>query len=151
MAGLWLLVVKLGSKILPILIKSLKLGKVGLAGATLAGYTYLFTWKFALLIMIAIGWHESGHVWAMKKLGIKTRGFYFVPFVGGAAVADESFKTYRQQVLVAIMGPIWGLLLAWACGVVYWYTNSPMWAAAAGWMAMIFFVENWKSLGHTPT
>ena len=91
-AGLLTLAGKIFAKVLPVLVKSLKLlkfGKMGLAAASFAGYAILFSWKFALLLMIAVGWHESGHVWAMKKMGIKTKGFYFIPFVGGAAVANE--------------------------------------------------------------
>jgi Zn-dependent protease len=87
--------------------------------------------------MIAIGFHESGHVWAMKKMGIKTKGFYFLPFIGGAAIAEENYKTYGQNSFIAIMGPVWGALMAWGAGIAYWETGNPMWAAAAGWMATL--------------
>src|SRR5574337_174660 len=114
-AGIFALFAKLGSKLISVLgklFKSIKLIKVGLAAASLAGYAALFSWKFGLLLMIAIGWHESGHVWAMKKMGIKTKGFYFLPFIGGAA-------------------------MAWASAGLYWLTGNPMWAAAGAWMATL--------------
>ena len=132
--------VALGGKCLTILAKFTKLfkvGKVGLAAATLAGYSAMYTWKLAILIMVAIGWHESGHVWAMKKMKIPTRGFYFLPFLGGAAIQEEQHKTYGQNVYVAIMGPIWGACLAWLCGILYFTTGIPLLAAAAGWMATL--------------
>jgi Zn-dependent protease len=138
--SLWALFAKIGGKIAPVLLKSakaFKFLKFGLAIASFAGYAYLFTWKFALLIMVALAWHESGHVWAMKRMGIKTKGFYFIPFIGGAAVATENFKTYGQNSYIAIMGPIWGLVLAAASFVAYLITGYPMLAAAASWMAMI--------------
>ena len=65
--GIWGLVVKVGSKFgatIVKLAKGLKIGKVGLAGASLASYSYMFTWEFAVLIMISLFVHESGHVWA---------------------------------------------------------------------------------------
>ena len=139
-AGLWALFAKLGSKLIGIvtkLVKGLKVTKVGLAAASLAGYAALWSWKFGLLLMIAVGFHESGHVWAMKKMGIKTKGFYFLPFIGGAAIAEEQYKTYGENAFIAIMGPVWGAMLAWVCGCVYWATGIPLFAAAAAWMATL--------------
>jgi Zn-dependent protease len=139
-AGLWALFAKLGSKLASVfvkLLKGLKLLKVGLAAASLVGYSLLFSWKFGLLLMIAVGFHESGHVWAMKKMGIKTKGFYFLPFIGGAAIAEEEYKTYGENAYIAIMGPVWGALMAWGAGCLFWLTGNPLWAAAAGWMATL--------------
>lgn len=139
-AGLWALFAKLGSKISSIfvkLLKGLKLTKVGLAAASLAGYAAIWNWKFGLLLMIAVGFHESGHVWAMKKMGIKTKGFYFLPFIGGAAIAEENYRTYGENAYIAIMGPVWGALMAWGAGALYWTTGNPMWAAAGAWMATL--------------
>lgn len=138
--GLWALFAKLGTKISGVLVKllkGLKLTKVGLAALSLAGYSALWSWKFGLLLMIAVGFHESGHVWAMKKMGIKTKGFYFLPFIGGAAIAEEQYKTYGENAYIAIMGPVWGALMAWGAGALYWVTGNPMWAAAGAWMATL--------------
>lgn len=142
--GLIVLLVKLASKFFakawPIVGKIFaKAGgtKAALAAASMAAYSVVFTWKFALLILIAIGIHESGHVWAMRKLGIKTKGFYFLPFVGGAAIAEEEFPSREAEVFVALMGPIWGLGTALVPLVLYAFTSDPLWAAAAGWIAMI--------------
>jgi Zn-dependent protease len=138
--GLYALAFKLGTKLVSILVKflkAIKLAKVGLAAASLVGYAALYNWKFGLLLMIAIGFHESGHVWAMKKMGIKTKGFYFLPFIGGAAIAEEEYKTYGENAYVAIMGPVWGLGLALLCAIAYWVTGIPMLAAASAWMATL--------------
>lgn len=138
--GIWALFAKLGSKMLSVLTKLLKSAKVikfGLAAASLASYSLLYNWKFAVLLMAAIGWHESGHVWAMKKVGIRTKGFYFLPFIGGAAIAEDEFKNHADNSFVSIMGPIWGLLMAAAGAGMYWVTGHPFWAAAAGWIATI--------------
>lgn len=139
-AGLWALFAKLGTKLLSVftkLLKSLKLLKVGLAAASLVGYSVLYNWKFAILLMVAVGWHESGHVWAMKRVGIRTKGFYFLPFIGGAAIAEDEFKSDADNAFVSLMGPVWGLLMAAAAAGLYWFTKQPLWAAAAGWMAML--------------
>jgi Zn-dependent protease len=136
-AGVWALTAKLGTKGLSIFAKLFKLTKVGFAVASFAGYALLFSWKFALLLMIAVGFHESGHVWAMKRMGIKTKGFYFLPFIGGAAIAEESYKTYGENAYIAIMGPIWGLAMAFGAACLYWFTGNPLWAAAGAWMSTL--------------
>lgn len=138
--GIILLFIKIGPKLLSIFLKMLKSAKavkVGLATASMASYTILFSWKFALAIMLLLFVHESGHVWAMKRIGMKTRGFYFIPFLGGAAIPDEAFPNRWSEVYVAIMGPIWGLWLSFAFAFVYVITLNPFFAAVAGWMAAI--------------
>lgn len=132
--GFLTLLLKIGMKILTTVVK---LAKFGLAGLSFASYTLLYNWRFALLIIIAIGFHESGHVWAMKKAGIKTKGFYFLPFIGGIAIPEEQYTSYKQNVWVAIMGPVWGLLLAIVTVIAYLITKNPLFAAAAIWMAAL--------------
>lgn len=139
-AGLLALFIKVGPKILSILAKSakgLKIGKFGLAGASLASYAYMYTWEFAAIIIFMLFFHESGHIWAMKRCGVKTKGIYFLPFIGAAAVADEKFPSRGAEVFIAIMGPIWGLLLALFTAFIYISTKNPFFAAAASWMAAI--------------
>lgn len=143
-AGIVALVIKLGGKfsgaIVPFLgklAKGLKVGKVVLAAASMASYAYLFTWKFSLMIMVMLFVHESGHIWAMKRYGMKTKGIYFIPFVGGAAVTESAFPSRKAEVVIAIMGPIWGFALAALTGCAYVFTRNPVFAAASSWMALI--------------
>lgn len=85
------------------LFKIFKSAKLLLAGATLATYSFLFTWEFAVAIMWAIGIHELGHVWAMRRTGMPTPGFYFVPLFGGAAIGERA-KNEWQDVFITAMG-----------------------------------------------
>lgn len=87
--------------------------------------------------MVAIGWHESGHVWAMRKVGVPTRGFYFIPFLGGVAIADGGYATLRDKVIVAIMGPIWGMGLCFITWIAYLITDNPFLGVAAYWQALL--------------
>ncbi|HEX8918819.1 MAG TPA: site-2 protease family protein [Chloroflexota bacterium] len=130
----------LGGVILAVVAKGAKavsMVKVALVGASFGLYSVLFSWQFALIILISLFVHENGHIWAMKRCGMKTRGIYFIPFLGGAAVADEAFPSRSDEAFVAIMGPVWGLALAVAVAVLYVITGDSLWAAAAGWMAFI--------------
>lgn len=138
--GLYALAIKLGPKILGFglkLLKGLKAGKGIMAAASLGAYSYLFTWQFAVLILLMLFVHESGHIWAMKKCGLRTKGIYFIPFLGAAAVTDEEFKTRNDEQFIAIMGPVWGLGLSMLVVVAYGVTHNPFFAAIASWWTMI--------------
>ncbi len=113
-------------------IKGMKVGQVGLMAASVAAYSYFFTWQFALAIVAGILIHELGHVWAMKRYKMKVKGIYFIPFLGAAAVADNQFKTRWIEAYVALMGPIWGFAVSAVFAAVYILTDNPLWAALAG-------------------
>lgn len=139
-AGMAALAAKIGPKLLTIAIKLtkvVKIGKFGLAIGSMAAYAYLFTWQFAIIIMISLFFHELGHITAMKRCGLKTKGIYFIPFLGAAAVTDGIFKSRRDEVYIAIMGPIWGFAMAICTAMIYIVTNNTFYAAVAGWMAMV--------------
>lgn len=127
----------IGFKLFSCFLKLAKSLKFILAAGTAITYTFLFTWKFALLLMLGVGLHEMGHVWAMRRCGMQTKGFYFIPFVGGAAVADDAFKSGKDEIFIALMGPVVGLLTAIPPLILYCITKSPMWAASASWLALV--------------
>jgi Zn-dependent protease len=124
-------------KLFTVFLKMAKSLKIILAVGTFATYSFLLTWKFALLFMFGIGIHEAGHVWAMRKVGIKTKGFYFIPFIGGAAVADEIFKDANKETFIALMGPVFGLGTILITLLIYFITKNPIWATAANWLALV--------------
>ena len=116
-AGSIIVLAKLGPKLLSLFAKMgkfLSLGKVGLAAASVASYTILFTWQFALVIVGSVFFHEVGHTIGMMIRGVKVKGVYMIPFLGGAAVAEGSFKTRTNESFIALAGPIFGLFLALA-------------------------------------
>ena len=138
--GIWALAIKIGPKLLSLLAKAckfLKVGKFMWAGATFASYAYLLTWQFAAIIMTCLVIHEYGHIWAMHRCGMKTKGVYFIPFVGGAAVSADKFPDRKAEVYVAIMGPIFGLCLAMLSALLYIWTAKPMFAGAAAFLATV--------------
>jgi len=127
-------------KISPILLKflkSAKMIKIALASGSMLAYSYLFTWEFAVILLGAIVFHEYGHITGMKNCGIKTKGIYLIPFLGGAAVPSESFKSRTQEVYVSLMGPWYGLALLIPFlfyGVVY---ESSLAVGLASFMALL--------------
>ncbi|EPG0369276.1 site-2 protease family protein [Photobacterium damselae] len=125
--------VSLGMKAL----KSAKLIKVILASASLAAYSWLFSLKFALALIACLVFHEYGHVRAMKYFGMKTKGIYLIPFLGGLALSDEKINTRWQDVVISIMGPVFGLIMSILCTVLYWLTGEMFFAGLAVFNALL--------------
>lgn len=136
-AGLGVLFFKLAPKLSKIFFGITKSAKVLLFGGSAATYSVLFGWKAALMILAFLFVHESGHLWAMKQRGMKTKGLYFIPFLGAAAVAEEEFPTRETESYVALMGPAFGLGLAALAYLAFLITQDLEMIAAAGWMALI--------------
>jgi Zn-dependent protease len=131
--GLFALLAKVGGTI----VKAAKTTSVGWAAASAATYGILFSWKFALALLLQLFVHEYGHVHAMRRTGMKVRGMYFVPFLGALAVTEDAFTSRRQQAYVALNGPLWGSLFALVPAGLYLWTRDPLYAAVTSWWAVI--------------
>lgn len=110
---------------------SLQLGKVG-------GVTITIHWTFLLLIVwiIFLNWkvdnntldtfwsllfvfmifgsvilHELGHAYAASRFGIKTRSITLLP-IGGLARLDSLPEKPKEELIVAIAGPVVNILIA---------------------------------------
>ncbi|TMO76798.1 metalloprotease [Pseudoalteromonas sp. S3776] len=119
------------------LFKSAKVIKVALAGASVAGYAWLFSIEFALMLIACLVVHEYGHVRAMKYFGIKTKGIYLIPFVGGLAVSDDKITTRWQDVVISLMGPAFGLFTSVLGVVLYYATEMDIFAGVAVLSALL--------------
>jgi len=95
-----------------------KAGKLLLALASFAAYTFLFTWQFAVIILGMLVIHEYGHLRCMKHYGMRTRGIYLIPFFGAAAVAGDNFPSRRAEATIALAGPLTGAVLAAGTGLL---------------------------------
>lgn len=127
--GLFMLAMKL--------LKSAKAIKVLLAGLSLAAYSWLFSVKFAVALIVCLMVHEYGHLRAMKYFGMKTKGIYLIPFLGGLALSDEKINTRWQGVVIALMGPFFGLVLSFALLAVYLITDDVFFAGLSAFNALL--------------
>lgn len=132
--------VKIGGKMAaPMLkfLKAAKAGKAALAASSFAAYAFILTPEFAAIILGALFVHEYGHLRAMKWYGMETKGMYFIPLLGAAAVSEEAFPTYTAEYVVAIAGPLFGLATVAVPAGIYYVLQEPFWAAVAGWVALV--------------
>ncbi len=125
--------------VIPLFLKLFKTIKPLTVLLAAGAYTLVFSWKFAVVLIVLIGFHECGHVFAMYRCGVHVKGIYFIPFFGGAAVSKGIAKTRREEAYIAANGPVWGTLLVYICLAAYVVTGQqyPVLAAAGSWGALI--------------
>jgi len=126
-----------GAALLTKFVKGASATKLALGVGSFGVYSVLVDWRFAVALLLLIGIHESGHVWAMRRVGMATRGFYFIPFFGGAAVPESAFPSAWAEGYVALMGPIWGLIVTAVTAVAFLLTGNRVFEVAACWMAFV--------------
>ena len=128
----WWLLMGAGLKLL----KTAKVFKGALAVASVSVYSVMFTLEFALALVAILVFHEYGHLQAMKKFGIPTKGMYLIPFVGGLAVGDKPQSRW-QDVYISMMGPVYGLAMTLAFYLVWLVTDSHFAGLVASTSALI--------------
>ena len=110
--------------------------KVVLAGVAVSGWTVLYSLPFALALTATLVFHEYGHLRAMRRFGIKTKGMYLIPFVGGIAVGENA-RTHWQDVYIAMMGPVFGLFMTVAFYLAYLATSNHLVGLVASVSALV--------------
>jgi Zn-dependent protease len=106
--------------------------KVILAVLSLLAFAYLTgSWELGVIVLTGIGWHEYGHVCAMRREGMQTGGFYFLPFLGGVALAKGEAPSRAADIRISLAGPLFGLSMCFATMGLYVVTQQPVFAVAA--------------------
>lgn len=96
---------------------------------------------FGILFSLMLLTHEYGHVWAGKKCGIPSKGMYFIPFFGAVAIGGRDFKSAKEEVFTAAMGPIWGLAAILMAYAAYLITKEVVFLSAAIFMTVVNLIN----------
>ena len=94
-------------------------------------YWSMWGWQFAAGFVLSIYIHEMGHIAMLRRLGIPCTAPMFVPGFGALIRLRASLPTAREEALVGLAGPIWGLGAAVAAFALSRALESPMFAAIA--------------------
>src|SRR5260370_10005422 len=93
--------------------------KFGWAGFTalfsIAIYSLIFGWPFAVGLVALLFIHEMGHALVMKLKGIPVGGMIFIPLLGAAVFMRQMAKNAKDEAEVGIAGPIAGAVAASVC------------------------------------
>lgn len=99
--------------------------------AYLGVYWAMYGWKFAAGFVVGIYIHEMGHVWAMRRYGLRAGAPMFIPGVGAFVSLYDSPADEKQDARIGLEGPLWGLgasLFAFGAAQL---TGQPVWLAIA--------------------
>jgi Zn-dependent protease len=138
-AALYFIVIK-GKFLLGMLMKVKFLGvAISMAISTFA-YWYLADLGAAGAIgfVLLIFWHEMGHYFPLRYLGIKSGLPVFIPFLGAFISLKERPQSAKHEAWVALGGPLLGSLAALICFGVYLIYGGKVWL----WLASIGFLIN---------
>ena len=94
-------------------------------------YWSLWGWQFAAGFVLSIYIHEMGHIAMLRRLGIPCTAPMFIPGFGALIRLRANLPTAREEALVGLAGPMWGLGAAVAAFALARALGSPMFAAIA--------------------
>jgi Zn-dependent protease len=83
------------------------------------------------LLVLALFVHEAGHYVAMVGFGYRDVQMFFIPLLGAAVSASRTDAPAYQRTLVALAGPLPGILLGTGLAIVAVATEHQLVASAA--------------------
>jgi Zn-dependent protease len=103
-------------------------------------YTMFFGLWFAVGVVFLIFIHESGHLLAAKRLGLKVGAPVFIPFMGAFIALKQAPRNAWIESQVGIGGPMLGTMGAGICELIHLATGNPLFRGLAyfGFMINLF-------------
>jgi Zn-dependent protease len=123
-----------GAKLKAVLVLLPKIKVLTTSGSMLvsvAAYSLIWGWKFAVGFVVLLFVHEMGHVIALRREGVQASAPLFIPFMGALVWAKSLGGNALAEARVGLAGPILGTIGAAACLPVAWLTGADMWTALA--------------------
>ena len=117
-------------KLLLLLFKSVKFGKILLTGGTMLismfAYGLVFGWPYAVGFVLLIFVHEMGHYIAARQRGLNVGAPTFIPFVGAWINLKDLPHDVETEAYVGLAGPVVGTLGALGCYFAAREYSSPL-------------------------
>jgi Zn-dependent protease len=122
------LLLKFGKAALLLLPKAKVLTTSASMLVSIAAYSLIWGWKFALGFVVLLFVHEMGHVIQLRREGIEASAPMFIPFLGAVVMAKSLGNDATAEARVGLAGPILGTLgtlallpVAISTGEDFWY------------------------------
>jgi len=129
-----LLLLKFGAKLkgLLLLLPKLKIFTTSASALVSVGaYALLYTWKFAVGLVLLLFVHEMGHVFQLRREGIKASAPMFIPFLGAVVAMKELPEDAAAEARVGLAGPVIGSLGALIPLAIYGLTGNELFQVLA--------------------
>jgi len=98
---------------------------------SVAAYSLYFGWVFAVGFVLLLFVHEMGHVFQLRREGIRASAPMFIPFLGAVVMMREMPDDALGEARVGLAGPVLGTLGAAVCLLIGEATNSDFFRALA--------------------
>jgi Zn-dependent protease len=134
LAAIGLAIAKLGAKAKLLLVALPKLKLFSTSASMLvsiAAYQLIFGWLFAVGFVLLLLLHELGHVFQLRREGIKASAPMFIPFLGAVISAKSMGDDAAAEARVGLAGPILGSIATLIPLGVWLATGSDFWRALA--------------------
>ena len=133
-AGGWLvaaglLLLKFGKAALLLLPKAKVLSTSATMLVSIAAYSIIWGWKFALGFVLLLFVHEMGHVIQLRREGIPASAPMFIPFLGAFVAAKSLGDDATAEARVGLAGPILGVAGCLALVPIAVNTGDDFWYA----------------------
>ena len=96
-----------------------KAGKIGLTAGTMilsiAAYSLVFGWPYAIGFVLLIFLHEMGHFLAARQRGLNVGAPTFIPFVGAWIMLKDLPHNAETEAYVGLAGPVAGTVASIIC------------------------------------
>jgi Zn-dependent protease len=132
--ALGVLIANFAAKLKGVLLLLPKLKLLTTSGSMLvsiAAYSLIWGWRFALGFVVLLFVHEMGHVIQLRREGVEASAPVFIPFLGAAVWAKSLGGNALAEARVGLAGPVLGSLGAAACIPIAAATGSDFWTALA--------------------
>jgi Zn-dependent protease len=98
---------------------------------SIAAYSLIWGWKFAVGFVLLLFIHEMGHVIQLRREGIPASAPLFIPFFGAVVWGRILEGNALAEARVGLAGPILGSIGAAACWAIGAGIDSDFWRALA--------------------
>ncbi len=124
-------VLKFGKIVLLALPKLKLLTTSGTMLVSVAAYSLIWGWKFAIGFVVLLFVHEMGHVIQLRREGLAASAPVFIPFLGAAVWAKSLGDDAAAEARVGLAGPVLGTIGAAACIPLASLTGNDLFTALA--------------------
>ncbi len=98
---------------------------------SIGAYSLIWGWRFALGFVLLLLVHEMGHVFQLRREGIKASAPMFIPFLGALVAMKELPKDAAAEARVGLAGPVLGSIGALVPLGLYALTGNELFQALA--------------------
>jgi Zn-dependent protease len=134
LAAIGLFLAKLGAKakLLLVVLPKLKLFTTSASMlVSIAAYQLIFGWLFSIGFVLLLLLHELGHVFQLRREGVKASAPMFIPFLGAVISAKSMGDDAGAEARVGLAGPVLGSIATLVPLGIWLATGSHFWQALA--------------------